>query len=183
MSYKKQALNLNPLSIGGFSPTDSQYANYAIWGGGGALAGAGIGALINKLREKNVLEGLLYGAGIGGASGLGLKGLADIFAGEAQRFKREFRHSFRERAEQMDAANKAENQANKEISTRLEKWWNSKLPLSDVFRYNPRATNNLEKYLEGEAQLNKLPIWTAILMNSEYEKGNKILEEQTKPVD
>jgi hypothetical protein len=43
---------------------------YLLYGGGGALAGAGIGALINKLRGKDVLKGSLIGAGIGGGTGL-----------------------------------------------------------------------------------------------------------------
>ena len=56
-----------PMRVG-----NSEFAvpDYLLYGGGGALAGAGIGALINKLRGKDVLKGSLIGAGIGGGTGL-----------------------------------------------------------------------------------------------------------------
>lgn len=42
------------------------------------MAGGGIGALINALRGKSVLKGLLAGSGIGGLAGLGVRGIADV---------------------------------------------------------------------------------------------------------
>jgi hypothetical protein len=49
-----------------------------MYGGGGALAGGGIGALINAIRGKSILKGLLAGGGIGGLAGLGVRGIADL---------------------------------------------------------------------------------------------------------
>lgn len=58
--------------------TGNQALDYGVAGGGGALLGGGIGALINKLRGGSALKGGLLGAGIGGAAGLGAKALGDF---------------------------------------------------------------------------------------------------------
>lgn len=58
----------------------SSASDYALYGGGGALGGAGLGALINYLRDKSVAQGALVGGGIGGAAGLGTRGLMDYLA-------------------------------------------------------------------------------------------------------
>lgn len=57
--------------------TGNQALDYGVAGGGGAVLGGGIGALINKLRGGSALKGGLLGAGIGGAAGLGAKALGD----------------------------------------------------------------------------------------------------------
>lgn len=64
-------------ALGALNPADSQLANYGIYGGAGALGGAGIGALINLLRGESALKGALIGGGIGGGLGLGAKALGD----------------------------------------------------------------------------------------------------------
>lgn len=46
-----------------------------MYGAGGALGGAGIGALIQYLRDKDILPGLLAGGLIGGGLGAGGKAL------------------------------------------------------------------------------------------------------------
>jgi hypothetical protein len=61
----------------------SSAGDYAMYGGGGALGGAGIGALVNYLRDKSVAEGALVGGGIGGAAGLGTRGIMDLLANGA----------------------------------------------------------------------------------------------------
>ena len=58
--------------------TGNQALDYGVAGGGGAVLGGGIGALINKLRGGSALKGGLIGAGIGGAAGLGTKALGDF---------------------------------------------------------------------------------------------------------
>ena len=58
--------------------TGDKALDYGVAGGGGALLGGGIGALINKLRGGSALKGGLLGAGIGGAAGLGAKALGDF---------------------------------------------------------------------------------------------------------
>lgn len=58
----------------------SPMSDYAMYGGAGALGGAGLGALINYLRDKSVAEGALVGGGIGGAAGLGTRGIMDLLA-------------------------------------------------------------------------------------------------------
>lgn len=60
----------------------SPLQDYALYGGGGALAGAGIGGLINYLRGKSVGKGALIGGGLGGLAGLGTRGAMDYFAPE-----------------------------------------------------------------------------------------------------
>ena len=60
----------------------SPMSDYAVYGGAGALGGAGLGALINYLRDKSVAEGALVGGGLGGAAGLGTRGIMDLLAKE-----------------------------------------------------------------------------------------------------
>ena len=64
----KQAL----VTPGMFSPYQNQLANYGVYTGGGALAGAGLGTLINALRGESKLKGALIGGGLGAAGGAGL---------------------------------------------------------------------------------------------------------------
>jgi hypothetical protein len=66
-----------PMRVG-----NSEFAvpDYLLYGGGGALAGAGIGALVNKLRGGSALKGGLIGSGIGAGAGLGARGLMDLLA-------------------------------------------------------------------------------------------------------
>ena len=78
------------LTAGNFSPFQSQLANYGAYAGGGGLAGAGIGALIQALRGKSIGKGALIGGGIGTGAGVGLKGLADILAPNAQGIIRDY---------------------------------------------------------------------------------------------
>jgi len=81
------------LTVGSFSPFESQLANYGVYAGGGGLAGAGIGALVNALRGKSKLKGALIGGGLGAGAGAGVKGLADVLAGNAQGLLREYGRS------------------------------------------------------------------------------------------
>ena len=78
------------LNIGNFNPFQSQLANYGAFAGGGGLAGAGIGALIQALRGKSKLKGALIGGGIGTGAGVGIKGLADVLAPNAQGLFRDY---------------------------------------------------------------------------------------------
>jgi hypothetical protein len=84
----KQAFDIkdyNPLTLKGLNPTDDQLKNYGLWGGTGGAAGlglgAGIGALVNLLRDESVLKGALMGGGtgalLGGGLGLGAKAYLD----------------------------------------------------------------------------------------------------------
>ena len=78
----KQALNVgDALDF----TTGNQALDYGIAGGGGALLGGGVGALINKLRGGSALKGGLIGAGIGGAAGLGAKAVGDEVLDSARR--------------------------------------------------------------------------------------------------
>jgi hypothetical protein len=64
------------------NPTGNMLGDYGIYGGAGALGGAGIGALVELLRdkeEKDYLKAMLIGGGIGGGVGLGAKGLGDHY--------------------------------------------------------------------------------------------------------
>lgn len=58
----------------------SPLQDYALYGGGGALAGAGVGALVNALRGKSVGKGALIGGGLGGLAGLGTRGAMDYLS-------------------------------------------------------------------------------------------------------
>jgi len=49
--------------------------DYVRYGAGGALGGAALGAIINKLMGGSALKGGLIGAGLGGAAGLGAAGI------------------------------------------------------------------------------------------------------------
>jgi hypothetical protein len=49
--------------------------DYVRYGAGGALGGAALGAIINKLMGGSALKGGLLGAGLGGAAGLGAAGI------------------------------------------------------------------------------------------------------------
>lgn len=63
------------------NPNSNQYTNYGLFGGLGALGGAGIGALMEALKsdeEKNYLKALLIGGGAGAGMGLGFKGIGDL---------------------------------------------------------------------------------------------------------
>jgi hypothetical protein len=75
----KQAVTVET-ALGHLNPTDNQLANYGIYGGAGALGGAGIGALIELLRnkeDKDYLRASLMGAALGGGLGLGAKTVGD----------------------------------------------------------------------------------------------------------
>lgn len=65
-------------ALAALNPTSSDLANYGIYAGGGGLAGAGIGALINALRGESKLKGALIGGGIGAGAGIGAKALGDF---------------------------------------------------------------------------------------------------------
>lgn len=64
-------------ALAALNPTDSLLKDYAIYAGGGGLAGAGVGALINALRGKSKLKGALIGGGLGAGLGAGAKALGD----------------------------------------------------------------------------------------------------------
>lgn len=64
------------------NPTSDQLANYGIYAGGGGLAGAGVGALVNALRGESKLKGALIGALLGAGGGVGVKGIGDYVADE-----------------------------------------------------------------------------------------------------
>jgi hypothetical protein len=77
---QKQAFTVED-GLKALNPTDNQLANYGIYGGAGALGGAGIGALIELLRnkeDKDYLKAMLLGGGIGGGLGVGAKALGDL---------------------------------------------------------------------------------------------------------
>jgi hypothetical protein len=80
-SYYSPILKQAAITVGDtlatLSPTNSALANYAIYSGGGGLAGAGIGALVNALRGESKLKGALIGGGIGLGAGAGIKALGD----------------------------------------------------------------------------------------------------------
>ena len=83
---------INEYGIPGLNPYTDQLANYGLYGGLGALGGAGIGALVEALRgneEKNYLKAILAGGGIGLGAGLGVKGLGDIVTGDKGKKYRE----------------------------------------------------------------------------------------------
>lgn len=64
-------------ALAALSPTDSALKDYALYAGGGGLAGAGIGALVNALRGESKLKGALVGGGLGAGAGAGVKALGD----------------------------------------------------------------------------------------------------------
>jgi hypothetical protein len=91
-SEKNRALSLateRPFDSPDYTPSSA--GDYALYGGAGALGGAGLGALINYLRDESVAQGALVGAGLGGAAGLGTRGLTDYMK------SRSAEQSFRER--------------------------------------------------------------------------------------
>jgi len=69
---------LNPASKH-ISEGDNNLANYGIYGGGGALLGGGVGALIQYLRDEDILPGLVTGGLVGGGLGVGAKALGDQY--------------------------------------------------------------------------------------------------------
>ena len=79
-NFGKQSGQVQSLNVGDALDftTGDKALDYGVAGGGGALLGGGIGALINKLRGGSALKGGLLGAGIGGAAGLGAKALGDF---------------------------------------------------------------------------------------------------------
>lgn len=111
----KQAL----VTPGMFSPYQNQLANYGVYTGGGALAGAGLGTLINALRGESKLKGALIGGGLGAAGGAGLKGLSDILAGNSQGLIRDYIRS----GYLADKAKKQDTQALKDYAARTEDTW------------------------------------------------------------
>jgi hypothetical protein len=64
-------------ALAALNPTDSLLKDYAIYAGGGGLAGAGIGALVNALRGESKLKGALIGGGVGAGLGAGAKALGN----------------------------------------------------------------------------------------------------------
>jgi len=64
-------------AVSALNPLQNNYGNYGLYAGGGALAGAGIGALINALRGKSIGRGAIGGGLLGLGAGLGVKGLGD----------------------------------------------------------------------------------------------------------
>ena len=64
-------------AIGALNPLESNLGNYGLYAGGGALAGAGLGALINALRGRSIGRGALGGGLLGAGLGAGIKGLGD----------------------------------------------------------------------------------------------------------
>lgn len=102
-----------PFTLGGIHPfADNQLANYATFGLGGGAAGAGIGALVNYLRNKSLLKGALTGGAIGAGAGIGLKGLADMAIPEASDM---YRVMLRD--------NKRRQAGNYDIPDVESKWW------------------------------------------------------------
>lgn len=82
----KQALSVGTANKM-LNPTDSHLANYGIYGGAGALGGAGIGALMELLsnkKDKSYLKSMLVGGGIGGGLGLGAKALGEYGISDAR---------------------------------------------------------------------------------------------------
>lgn len=75
-NYKQSNITVGD-ALSALNPMESDLANYGIYAGGGGLAGAGIGALVNALRGESKLKGALIGGGIGAGAGAGLKGLGD----------------------------------------------------------------------------------------------------------
>lgn len=72
----KQAIDVGKV-LDTLKPTEDNLTNYGIYGGGGALAGGALGAIIQALRGKSILKGLLAGGVVGGGLGVGAKGLGD----------------------------------------------------------------------------------------------------------
>jgi hypothetical protein len=64
-------------ALNALSPTDSLLQDYALYAGGGGLAGAGAGALLNTILGGSKLKGALIGGGIGAGLGAGTKALGD----------------------------------------------------------------------------------------------------------
>jgi hypothetical protein len=76
------------------NPTGNALADYGIYGGAGALGGAGIGALINMLRDEDPLKGAIMGGGAGLGLGLGGRalmgyGLDNQIEGEIKKLQQE----------------------------------------------------------------------------------------------
>jgi len=80
-SHYRPILKQSNITVGdalaALNPTDNLLADYGIYAGGGGLAGAGIGALVNALRGESKLKGALIGGGIGAGAGAGLKALGN----------------------------------------------------------------------------------------------------------
>jgi len=80
-SHYRPILKQSNITVGdalaALNPTDSLLKDYAIYAGGGGLAGAGIGALVNALRGKSKLKGALIGGGLGAGAGAGVKALGN----------------------------------------------------------------------------------------------------------
>ena len=86
-------------ALAALNPTDSLLKDYAIYAGGGGLAGAGIGALVNALRGESKLKGALIGGGVGAGLGAGAKALGDYTlsdeVAELAKLKRQASSEFR----------------------------------------------------------------------------------------
>ncbi len=146
------------LTVGSFSPFESQLANYGVYAGGGGLAGAGIGALVNALRGESKLTGALVGGGLGAGAGVGIKGLADAFAGNAQGILRDYgRSGYLERkGKELDEKALADYQARKE-----DTWSNY---FKDMVFGEPQEVkdDNQKNYEESMKTLASLSIFDAI---------------------
>ena len=147
------------LTVGSFSPFEDQLANYAIYAGGGGLAGAGIGALVNALRGESKLKGALVGGGIGAGAGAGVKGLADAFAGNAQGLIRDYgRSGYLKR--------KGKEQDNKAIESYMDRTADT---WSNYFKdkmfgppIQPKGDENQKGYEKGVEMLASKSIFEAI---------------------
>jgi len=80
-------------ALAALNPTDSLLKDYAIYAGGGGLAGAGIGALVNALRGESKLKGALIGGGVGAGLGAGAKALGNYaLSDQAAQIKEDKQH-------------------------------------------------------------------------------------------
>lgn len=77
LAAKQAFTDKAPLAF--LNPTSDQLYNYGILGGGGGILGAGIGALVNKIRDEDAIKGALIGALLGTGGGLLAKGTGDAF--------------------------------------------------------------------------------------------------------
>lgn len=127
-------------ALAALNPTNSLLKDYAIYAGGGGLAGAGIGALVNALRGESKLKGALIGGGIGAGAGAGLKGIGDYaFSDEkaelarlARQAETEFRWPWKTLAPEL-----AQNLKDEPLMDNLSKNFPDFLA---AFRDNPKST-------------------------------------------
>lgn len=161
------------LTVGSFSPFESQLANYGVYAGGGGLAGAGIGALVNALRGESKLKGALVGGGIGIGAGAGVKGLADAFAGNAQGILRDYGRSgyLGRKGKEEDAA------ALERYKERTADTWSNYF--KDIAFGKPKEVKgdeNQKDYEEGMKMLASMSIFEAIKQDEQNRHARAALD-------